>query len=200
MKKALNFLHRDLIFETRISVLAKVISTFIVSGGRGLDVGCGDGTLALLIQESCPDVSFEGVDVLERPNVSIPFTSYDGSRLPFDDNKFDWIIIVDVLHHTDDPLNVLSECLRVCKRMVIIKDHVYRNIFQRALLIFMDWVGNRGHEVRLPYNYLKREEWRSIFSELNATENAWKEDLKLYPQPLDLVFGRGLHFVTVLKK
>ena len=30
----------------------------------------------------------------------------------------------------------------------------------------MDWVGNRGHDVRLPYNYLSKAEWNAIFDSI----------------------------------
>ena len=30
-------------------------------------------------------------------------------------------------------------------------------------LAFMDWVGNKGHDVRLPYNYLSKAEWTAVF-------------------------------------
>jgi ubiquinone/menaquinone biosynthesis C-methylase UbiE len=200
MKKILNLVHNHSVFQRRVSVLAKTIGSLIDSGGRGLDVGCGDGSLALSIQKTSPGLVFEGVDVLARPEVRIPFNVYDGKRLPFDDDSFDWLIIVDVLHHTDDPLAVLSECFRVCKGKVIIKDHLCETEIQRMLLVFMDWVGNRGHDVRLPYNYLRKDQWDSFFSELHVNVLEWDEDVKLYSQPFEFVFGGGLHFISMLSK
>ena len=200
MKKILNFLHNHIVFRSRVDALARSIASMIDSEGRALDVGCGDGSLALTIQAACPGLVFEGVEVLARPEVKIPFTLYDGRSLPFETDTFDWLIIVDVLHHTDDPLGVLSECFRVCKGGVIIKDHLCETGYQRRLLEVMDWVGNRGHDVRLPYNYLRRDQWYSYFSALHANVVKWEEDLRLYPQPLELIFGGSLHFVARLSK
>ena len=56
-------------------------------------------------------------------------------------------MIVDVLHHCNDPVSVLKECARVSKRWVLIKDHVSDSVYDEKILKFMDWVGNRAHGV-----------------------------------------------------
>ena len=62
----------------------------------------------------------------------------------------------------------------------------------------MDWVGNARHGVALPYNYWSHRRWSETFHELGLTLTAMRQDLHIYRAPLDLVFGRSLHFVATL--
>jgi hypothetical protein len=62
----------------------------------------------------------------------------------------------------------------------------------------MDWVGNRGHNVVLPYNYLSRDDWRKAFSSAELSMVANTERLGLYPRPFSWLFDRSLHFVALL--
>jgi hypothetical protein len=64
----------------------------------------------------------------------------------------------------------------------------------------MDWVGNRGHDVRLPYNYLSRKEWTAIFDRLGLYTLRWEPRLGIYPAPFGFIFDRSLHFVATVTK
>jgi hypothetical protein len=64
----------------------------------------------------------------------------------------------------------------------------------------MDWIGNRPHGVVLTYNYQNRKQWTEQFSDLRLSKISWTTEIPLYPWPLSLLVGRGLHFVSLLKK
>ena len=196
-KRALNALHAQLVFGRRIRVLAHHIADQMDSGSA-LDVGCGDGTLAQAVMQLRPGLAFQGIDVFLRPSVAIPAQVYDGTVIPFPDKAFDWVTICDVLHHTDDPAAVLAECTRVARKGVVIKDHLREGPLAGPTLRLMDWVGNRGHDVRLPYNYLSRAEWNAIFARLGIAPLRWEGSLGIYPLPFGLIFDRSLHFVATL--
>ena len=98
--------HDKAVFKRRIQVLAQALADFLPRNARVLDVGCGSGTLAKGIMTLRPDVTIEGIDVLVRPNTEIPVTEFDGNTIPWPDQHFDVALIVDVLHHTDDPVRV----------------------------------------------------------------------------------------------
>jgi len=191
--------HDKLVFGRRVRRLAAVIAERLPDGARVLDVGCGSGDLAVLIMQKRPDVVIEGIDVLVRPDTAIPVHAFDGAHIPFGDNAFDAAIVVDVLHHTDDPEAVLAEIARIAP-MVIIKDHLRDGIAANTTLRFMDWVGNAAHGVRLPYNYLSRKEWTNIWRTLDLGSSRFATRLSLYPRPFSWLFDRGLHFVTVLSR
>ncbi len=195
-KQLLNTVHNATVFKRRIRVLAGHIADTIDGEGTVLDVGCGDGSIAHAVSGQKPALGFEGIDVMLRPHTAIPAQLYDGVNVPFADKSFDWVTIIDVLHHTDDPASVLAECVRVARRGVVIKDHLREGFAAHMTLRVMDWVGNHGHDVRLPYNYLSKTEWFEMFSRLNVETTLWKEALALYPPPFSLAFDRGLHFIA----
>jgi SAM-dependent methyltransferase len=197
-KPLLNAVHGAAVFNRRVRVLARHIAEAIPDRGTVLDLGCGDGSVAVALMQLRPDLGVEGVDVMVRPRTRIPVTAYDGVTLPFADQSFDYVTIVDVLHHTEDPVVVLREAARVGRKGVVIKDHLAEGIFALPTLRFMDWVGNRGHNVVLPYNYLSRDDWRKAFSSAELSMVANTERLGLYPRPFSWLFDRSLHFVALL--
>ncbi len=197
-KQLLNRVHDAAVFKRRVRVLSHLLAEELNAGATVLDVGCGDGTIATAIMALRPGLKFEGVDVMLRPTVAIPAKAYDGVTMPFELKSFDWVTIVDVLHHTDDPAVVLRECGRVARLGVVIKDHLREGIGAESTLRLMDWVGNRGHDVRLPYNYLSRQEWDATLAEAGLRPVTWRQKLSLYPKPFDLAFDRDLHFIATV--
>ena len=191
--------HDKLVFGRRINRLAAALIERLPANARVLDVGCGSGDLAALVMRIRPDVRIEGIDVLVRPGTAIPVHQFDGLHIPFADRAFDVAIVVDVLHHTDDPEAVLAEISRVASA-VIVKDHLRDGLAANATLRFMDWVGNAAHGVRLPYNYLSRREWTGMWGRLGLSTSRFADRLSLYPRPFSWIFDRGLHFVTVLSR
>jgi ubiquinone/menaquinone biosynthesis C-methylase UbiE len=197
-KKALNVLHDNLAFRRRVRVLANLVARELRDGRTVLDLGCGDGSIAKAVMNERPEYAFRGLDVFRRPQTWIPVDVFDGRTIPFPDRSFDWVTVVDVLHHTDTPGELLAEAARVSRLGVILKDHLCNGFAAYPTLRFMDWVGNRGHDVTLVYNYLSRGEWERIFTNVSLKAATWMEDLHLYPAPFNFVFDRNLHFVATL--
>ncbi|MBO0728509.1 MAG: methyltransferase domain-containing protein [Acidimicrobiaceae bacterium] len=192
-------IHESYVEGRRGRRLAAHIADLLPEGCRVLDVGCGDGWLADLVQEKRPDVSLRGIDVLVQPKTRIPVEWFDGQRIPHPDGSFDAVMFVDVLHHTDDPMVLLREAQRVSTGLVLIKDHTANGFLARPTLRFMDRVGNARKAVVLPYNYWSKEQWAGAFADLGWRITIWRADLGTYPPPANLVFGRSLHFITLVR-
>jgi len=186
-------------YNRRIWVLSHALANAIPGRGTVLDIGCGDGQLALALMKLRPDLKIEGVDVVARPKTLIPVAQYDGIKLPFADKSFDYVTIVDVLHHTDDPTVVLSEASRVARHGVVIKDHLREGFLAHETLAFMDWCGNIGDGVPLPYNFLSRSEWQGAFFKSRLQSRQTNEKLNIYLPPARWLFDRQLHFVSFLE-
>jgi SAM-dependent methyltransferase len=192
--------HRALVSPRRTRVLAETLAAQIPPRSAVLDIGCGDGTIGSLLAQRRPDIAIQGVEFLARPECKIECRTFDGVSLPFPDNSFDLCLFVDVLHHTKDPGVLLREAARVSRSWVLLKDHLDENVFDHLTLRFMDWVGNRPHGVVLMYNYQSRRQWEEIFSKCGLAETSWSKQVTLYPAPVSLLAGRGLHFVSLLRK
>ena len=185
-------------YNRRIYVLARHLATAIAGRGRVLDLGCGDGQLAMALMRLRPDLKVEGVDIVPRPRTLIPVTQYDGVTLPFADKSFDYVTIVDVLHHTTDPEAVMAEAARVARHGVVIKDHLREGLMAQTTLSFMDWFGNFGDGVPMPYNFLSRDEWLRAFAHSRLRPVQTSERLGIYLPPVSWLFDRHLHFVSLL--
>jgi len=194
----LDISHGGYVHRRRVDVLSREFAKLIPPGSTVLDVGSGDGRLAARIRDRVGDLKIHGIDTLVRPGAHIPIARFDGRVIPHPDASFDYVMFVDVLHHTDDPRILLREASRVARKGVLIKDHLLEGTLAGPILGFMDWVGNARHGVPLPYNYWTRAKWDAAFRELNRVPGYWKRDLGLYPAPADWVFGRSLHFVARL--
>jgi SAM-dependent methyltransferase len=197
--KSLDRVHGSLVHPRRVRVLAARLAAYLPRDARVLDIGCGDGLLAESILRNRPDVTINGVDVLVRPAARIAVSAFDGNALPHADGAFDVSLLVDVLHHTNDPRVLLREASRVARSMVL-KDHTLKGWLARPTLRFMDWVGNSAHGVVLPYNYWTEPQWREALAALELRVVEWDEDLRLYPPLADWCFGRRLHFLARLEQ
>jgi SAM-dependent methyltransferase len=190
--------HAGYVHRRRVRVLARAVAPLVAEGAHVVDVGAGDGALARELIALRGDLEVEGVDVLIRPDALIPVREYDGVHLPYEDRAVDTVLLIDVLHHTTDPVALLRECARIARAEIVVKDHVVRGLAAARTLRFMDRVGNARHGVSLPHTYLDRDEWRDAFDSAGVRVTAWDTRLGLYPFPASLVFDRRLHFVARL--
>ncbi len=191
-------LHEKLVHQNRVRTLASAIATLLPADASALDVGCGDGELDRQLAELRPDLQIQGIDVLIRDGARVPVRAFDGERLPDSDDSFDVVLLVDVLHHTPDPVVLLKEARRVARQSVIIKDHCRDGLLAGPTLRFMDWIGNARHGVALPYNYWPRSRWLATFRDLKLDIEEWRSKLGLYSPPAGWVFERSLHFLARL--
>ena len=103
----------------------------VSSGTKVLDVGCGEGTLSVMMAQAGASVT--GVD-LSIPNIAacksfakeagldknISFFFSDAEKLPFPDNSFDLVVSSHVLEHLPDFDKGFRELMRVTKKRAIV--------------------------------------------------------------------------------
>lgn len=192
------WLHSRAVVGRRVQVLAHHLAELVPPKATVLDIGAGDGLLASALAQLRPDVCVRGVDVIVRPGAAIHVERYDGLHLPNPDRSVDVALLVDVLHHTGEQLDLLRETARVA-REVVIKDHLLQGLVARPTLRLMDSIGNARHGVALPYCYWERREWETAFEAAELRIVEWRERLGLYPIPLKWLFERSLHFMARLR-
>jgi ubiquinone/menaquinone biosynthesis C-methylase UbiE len=95
-------------------------------GHRVLDIGCGTGTMAVLLKQQHPDIAIIGIDpdpkALARARrkansagVSVQFDQGFGDELPYSDASFDRVFSSFMFHHlpAEERVKTLRAVLRV---------------------------------------------------------------------------------------
>jgi len=198
--RAHDVIYRRLVFSRRAEKLTQALHSLIPASATILDVGCGNGVISWKLRELCPGRDFTGVEILDRETCLIPYKLYDGKTIPFGPDAFDFVTFVDVLHHTTEAEDLLRQAASIARRGVVIKDHYCESSLDYCTLSFMDWVGNAQYGVALPHRYKAAAEWQAIFDRVGLRKARTLEHIGLYPGPFDAVFGRKLHFVSLLDK
>jgi SAM-dependent methyltransferase len=200
MGSLLGKLHGEWVFDRRVRVLTERLASLMPQGASVLDIGTGSGTIARRLQEIRPDVTITGIDPLVRPETAIPVAWFDGQKIPFPDQSVDVALLVDVLHHTEDPSILFGEAVRIARQAIVLKDHTRDGWLAESTLRLMDYVGNAHVGVVLPYQYWSLQEWQKAFSVLGLTVAEWHGSLGLYPPPASWIFDRQLHFIARLER
>ena len=119
-----------------------------------LDVGCGNGVFTLYLRDRCRSVT--GVDFSENmlsENPCRTLTQADVAALPFASHSFDVTFEANVLHHVDDPRQVVSEMARTSRRWVVLIGPNRNNplMFAFGMLVKAERASLRSHS-----GYLRR--------------------------------------------
>jgi len=193
-------LHSRLVRNRRVGLLSRYLSALLPREDflTGLDVGCGNGEVMQKIKANRLNVKIIGLDVTGREGAALDIIKFDGCKMPFKNKSFDFTMLIDVLHHADDPMRLIQECVRVSRKFILLKDHICETRWDRKVLRFMDWVGNRGYNVNLPYSYFSNRDWERLFKIYRLTCEARLYKLNFYPRPFSFLFGRNLNFAARL--
>ncbi len=95
----------------------------LVRLGSVLDVGCGDGALAQLLAPRAGSLTLldhnpamlDAARKRLRGHENVRAVEGDAAAMPFDDAKFDHVLLFQVLTLTENPARVLTECARVLR-------------------------------------------------------------------------------------
>jgi SAM-dependent methyltransferase len=124
-----NFFER-VFHNNRIATLLRLVMDELesiypvrASGTRMLDIGCNTGPMLIPLRQQGYnvigiDVSVDDVKQAERylKNYNLPcggLSVADGTQLPFRDQSFDLVLLIDILEHTEHPQRIVSEARRL---------------------------------------------------------------------------------------
>ncbi|NNC95428.1 MAG: methyltransferase domain-containing protein [Chitinophagales bacterium] len=108
-------------------VQSRILSNFIknesFAGKEILELGCGVGRWVPFFRQfglkySGVDISKEMLEIVKEKYPDIDFSEYNpGDRLKYDDNHFDYIVSITVLHHNpqEDQKKIIKELSRILK-------------------------------------------------------------------------------------
>lgn len=156
----------DLHPEQAYAEYADFVSAYLKPGARVLDIGCGTGIAAGLIQKKGYAVT--GIDLslhcLGRARAARPgvrCACADATRLPFHDASFDGVIIFQVIEHVSDIPALLHEMVRVTSpggRIIILSPNLLSPF--NIIMPFLE----RGKNTYLFGVKKKRDAARLLFS------------------------------------
>jgi ubiquinone/menaquinone biosynthesis C-methylase UbiE len=160
-----------LILRKTINSNLSIIFGFLTDCRNIIDVGCGNGLTALLISEkldkkvSCLDTG----DFRWGQAKKLEHNIYNGEKIPYSDNSYDCAMVFFVLHHTQNPKNLLKECVRISRNKILILEETYNSKFQNTLMVIYDLFLNYlifGEKISTP-NFYTEKKWSSIFRDLH---------------------------------
>jgi ubiquinone/menaquinone biosynthesis C-methylase UbiE len=119
--------HRKLL-EKLGYAYAQKLENLGFSEGRVLDVGCGFGVMCTVIAGEIPESEVVGVDlsipmleyandIINRESIGkrVSFRETNVEKMPFEDNSFDVVFNVNMVHWVDEPVSMLNEIQRILK-------------------------------------------------------------------------------------
>jgi len=107
-----------------------------------LDIGCGDGFLLKKLLEKNKNIKALGVDISPvalgkaKENGIDTMLSDITEALPFENNSFESVLLLDVLEHMFQPEPVLKEAARIAERYVYISVPNFVSLPARIQVLF----------------------------------------------------------------
>jgi ubiquinone/menaquinone biosynthesis C-methylase UbiE len=156
--------HRPLIdrlYRHRARWSARRLLPWIRPGDRVLDIGAGDCRVAELLARrgGCEVVP---VDVEDYNTTPMALTLFDGRELPFDDDSFDAVLLLFVLHHAEDVEAVLREACRVCRRSVIVFEDLNLNWLDRLVFRGFHRLLYWSEKIPRPHREWTPDQWQGL--------------------------------------
>ena len=192
-------LHRRIALERRVAVLSREIAALLPEACTVLDVGCGSGEIAKAMVAQKQNISLDGIDLIARPDCAIAVRAFDGTTFPVADKSYDFVTLVDVLHHTPDPMVLLREALRVARTGVIVKDHNCNSRVRSIIMTITDTLGNWQYGVPLLFNFWTTSRWQQAWRELGLVQETYTTDIGLYPPIRGFIFAKDMDFISRLR-
>lgn len=159
------------IIQNRTKRIVDSFDEFIEEEEKILDIGAGGGWIGKEIQKR-KDAKVTLLDVIDFNQTDLELFLYDGTKMPFLKNSFETALLIFVLHHTKNPLEVLREAKRLSRDRIIVLEDTYASFFDKIFLFFWDILTNlpsffvKPFGEKMPFHFKKISEWEKIFQEL----------------------------------
>ena len=133
--------------------IEKVVDS--ISPNKILDIGCGEGKVIeqLHASHSAPSTGIDldpaRICLAKTRSMDIPFAVGNAQELPYEDNSFDFVMILEVLEHVGEPDLVLREAYRVTSKYLLasVPNEPWWRIGNLARLKYIRDLGNTPEHI-----------------------------------------------------
>lgn len=124
---------------------AKIISKYIDPESKILDIGCGDGTVIEFLSKNNKPQKIMGIDISQRAVDYVNAMGYTAQTVDvfsnkftdiLKENEFDYIIVMEVLEHVQDPEIILTSIKNNFSKSLFVSIPNAGFFVNRARLIF----------------------------------------------------------------
>jgi SAM-dependent methyltransferase len=150
-------------------VIPTIVENYkIGNSSKVLDIGCAKGFFLYDLKLAFPEVNVTGVDISEYaiansiPEIKPYLQVGNATKLPFDDNYFDFVISINTIHNLNrqDCAIALQEIERVTKGNSFITVDAYRNDEEKARMEAWNLTA---------LTMMSVDEWKQFFLEVGYT-------------------------------
>jgi ubiquinone/menaquinone biosynthesis C-methylase UbiE len=105
-----------------------ILATKCLCNRSVVDLGCGDGFYTIRFWDTAQPKSIVGIDPAahaiavanaNKGNRPLQFLVCDAHDIPFADNSFDVALVQSILHHDNNPKDIIREAFRVAPEIII---------------------------------------------------------------------------------
>jgi SAM-dependent methyltransferase len=151
------------VIRPRAKGVVKAILPYLPREQLILDIGSGSCNVAELLTQ-------QGLSVIPLDIRNVSFVDskspmiYDGYSMPFRDKEFSTSLLLFVLHHASDPIKLLVETKRVCRKLLLFED-IITSLSHKYLTVFVDMILNLEFGDQPHFNK-RDDEWQEVFGQL----------------------------------
>lgn len=175
-------------YKGRAMMMAKKLQGFIKASDRVLDIGGGTGLIAEEIQR-LTGAKVIIAEIVDYSVGRVELVVFDGKKLPFANDSFAVVLLLDTLHHSHDSLALLQEGVRVAKKQVIVLENVTKKGLDRTKANLRDSIQYFLFGIPPSNHQFEIDDWRNLFAKLpvKVKEKPWKTLLQPIKQVLFLL-------------
>ena len=140
---------------SKINLIKKRINFDLIC--NGLEIGCGNGYFTYQLKKIIPKLI--GIDSSSLMlNLCRKINNFDliigsGFKLPFKDHSFDLVFSANLIHHVNNPSELIREIKRVTRKYYVLVEP-NRNNFLMSLFAFFN--KNERNLLKFSLSYLKK--------------------------------------------
>lgn len=157
--------------------------------GSVLDLGGGSGEIASRVAALGHSLAVADIrDWRSYQHRDLPFITVTNNQIDLPDRCIDTILVLMVLHHSENPQSLLREAFRVAKQRVIIIESVTNTITAYHYGCLMDWFYNHivhyeedpERKIPVPCNFLPATSWEQLIWTVTGFSPLVSKDLGIF--------------------